>query len=721
METLHVDPTGVDTFLATARDFRLVAALFFCRVLGFAEVDVFATGGYDRANLRDSEGDDHFRAGAGLAELTMPSCRVRAHDFAHVRAASGHGGIDVKYLKATDYVLETVGDWAVAIASDGEPFAHIVLPADSTPTEEFAAAELQRYLLRISDAEVPIVGEGEGGEGPRVLIGRTAIGEQALNELVSDDTDAFLVKRTGDALVLAGRSQRATLYAVYDFLEDDLGCRWLAPGPDWEEIPALSTIAISEVDRAESPAMDYRFLRLTMGGEPGSWEEACLDWAVKQKINVGRWWPTELPEASAIRGGFRGWMSPHLMIPSLLPPSVYFEDHAEWYALVDGERRAFGDQTTQLCTTNPEVVEMVAQGIGEVFDTWPEIEFVPLVSADTPAFCECEQCTALDTGDVWHWEPFNQDLPVVTERWLSFVNAVARRLQTTHPGKKVYTLAYHDTFRPPDPAVIRPEPNVMIQVVNSPRGYVCFVHGLEHQDCPKHAEFRRALDDWVAMTPGGVLAYQYVPFSLFRSMPYPAAHKFVDDIKYLQGAGVIGYEGQNLPEVWGTYGVALYSIAKTMWDGQVEADSLVKDYCDNAFGEASEPMQQFIRTLEHGMETADHISDGIWSYMTPEVMAQARTHLDAAHELARSPTVVRRLRTIEIGFHCGELGIESWRMGQAGVANQDPDLLRQAIELGDAAVEYCRSEQEADPHYAASWRQLAALPYKWRRELASLP
>jgi hypothetical protein len=352
-----------------------------------------------------------------------------------------------------------------------------------------------------------------------------------------------------------------------------------------------------------------------------------------------------------------------------------------------------------------------------MFDARPEVDFMGLGQADGTAFCECESCLALDTGEIWPYR--DKGLPVITERWLGFLNAVARRLQETHPGKGIYTLAYHQTFRPPDPGVIKPEPNVMIQVVNSRPNYVCFVHRFEHEGCTHHEKFRDGLERWVAMTPGGVMVYEYVIHSTFCVMPFAAPHKFVDDISYLHRVGVVGYEGQSAHKIWGTYGIIHYAVAKATWDPDLDADALVKDYCDRAFHEASEPMQRFYATLEAGLEAADHITEGVWSYMTPEVMTGARGHLDAAHAAAQSEIVKKRLRTIEIGFHYGELGIEAWRRAQKALAETDAALLEEAINLAEAAGQYCLDEQEKKPHYAAFPGKLTKVyANSWKRTLA---
>lgn len=623
-------------------------------------------------------------------------------------------------LMAAGVILCASMSGALTITGAGRPLAKIVIPRQPTTTEQFAADELQSYLQQISGATV-VIGPGtEPAEGTRLLIGNTEAG-QAIAPIEGDEPEAFVVRTRGNDLVLRGASDRGTLYAVYDFLEQDLGCRWLGPGETWEHIPERASIEVGAIDRAERPAMRYRFLRMTLPAESDEYFGETLSWAVKQRINIGSGWPqTELPESFLKRGGFRAWMAPHV-IHHALNPDEHFAEHPEWYALRNGRRLKMdkgGNQ--QVCTTNPEVVEGVAAGLDEMFGARPEVDFLGLGQGDGTAFCECEQCTALDTGELW---PYSRELPVITERWMTFCNNVARKLQQTRPGKRVYTLAYHQTFRPPDPETFRMEPNVMVQVVNSRPNYVCFVHRFEDDSCEHHNKFRAGIEQWVEMTPGGVMVYEYTPHSTFCTMPYPAPWKFVEDIAYLGRIGVVGYEGQSSAKIWGTYGINYYTIAKATWDPGTDGDALVQDYCDHAFGPASEAMQAFMRTVDEALKAADHITDGVWTWMTPEAMAQAREHLDAAHAAAANADVkVRaRLRTWEIGFRYGEIGVEAWRTGQRGLAESDAALLQRAIELANEAAEYLAAENREGPHYAAATGKLLTVHRtQWERALGRI-
>jgi len=273
------------------------------------------------------------------------------------------------------------------------------------------------------------------------------------------------------------------------------------------------------------------------------------------------------------RGGVRAWWYTHTIGRQIFQPENYYEKHPEYAALVNGKRRNRG-RNTHLCTTYSEVVSRTQRMYDRLFNQHSDVPHLPLTPADGLGFCQCEQCKALDTGDIW---PDDEKRPVITERWLTYINEVAARLQHTHLGKKIYTLAYHQTFRPPTEQTVTPADNVMIQVVNSRPNYLCTVHRLTNDNCPANSRFREGLKQWVEVTPGGVTVYQYIIHSHYSNMPFPAVHKFVDDIDWLAEQGVIGWEGQTHDSVWGVYSILQYAASKATWNPDMDPDKLIRD------------------------------------------------------------------------------------------------------------------------------------------------
>ena len=116
-----------------------------------------------------------------------------------------------------------------------------VRPGAAEPVR-FAAEELSIYLTRATGTKVEVT-EGCGdflvaavddGEVP------TAVAER----LSSHGPEAFAAETAGEQLVLLGNSPRATVYAVYHFLEKYVGCRWYTPDPEEEIVPEMSAAEV---------------------------------------------------------------------------------------------------------------------------------------------------------------------------------------------------------------------------------------------------------------------------------------------------------------------------------------------------------------------------------------------------------------------------------------------------------------------------------------------
>ncbi|HRU04804.1 MAG TPA: DUF4838 domain-containing protein [Candidatus Brocadiia bacterium] len=631
----------------------------------------------------------------------------------------------------------SAGAEAMKIASAGKPLALIVTPDTPTETESLAAQELRDYVQKITGATLQIIPESKASaSSPRLIVGAVKMGATHREALRGLDLDAFLVKTAkqikggfvgadwDDAegrfsdLFLAGATDRATLYAVYDFLERELGCRWLGPGPDWEDIPRNPSVTLPDVDRVETPGIKYRLMREMGGvnGAPGSNEAYCVSWGVKNKLNIGyTYWPGEATPAGYRETrnppiDFRGWLSPHSGPRVFLPADLYFKQRPEWYAtLPDGS-----PNPRQFCTTNPGLIEAMAKRISEMFNQRPSVEFICLGVGDGHTMCQCANCKALDKGRLWR-----EGVPDYTPRVLAFVNAVAGRLAVTNPGKKLVYLAYHSTTRPPDETESKPAANVMVELATwSPIG--CRMHTIACEDCRPHAQFREVYKRWRAITPAGMLIYEYLPRGSCYEMPFIAPRRFASDIRYLQGQGLAGYEAQTVRWLWGTYGVTKYAVAKALWNPQLDADALVKDYCDRAFREASEPMQRFIAAAEAAQAAAECNWGSLWNSLTPEALAQGRKHLDAAHAAAGSDLVRKRLRGIEISWRMAEMTAPAMKKASGAQEAKNPALLNEAIAEAQAAIRFIKEESAREPHFAGGTYRLEKSVKDWEKALKDM-
>mgnify|MGYP001066682100 CR=1 FL=1 len=189
----------------------------------------------------------------------------------------------------------------------------IVIPQAATAQERHAAADLRAHLAQVTGEALPVVAEREvAGQIPivvgksdllsrlRISVDFTALGEEGIH-----------IATRGPALALAG-NKRGVLYACYTFLEDYLGCRWLAL--DCTVIPQSGTFDLPKLDRRYLPPLEYR-----------STDYVCsrdADWAVRNKLN-GQW-----SEADEARGGkivYRGFVH---TFNALVPPCLLYTSDA---------------------------------------------------------------------------------------------------------------------------------------------------------------------------------------------------------------------------------------------------------------------------------------------------------------------------------------------------------------------------------------------------------
>ncbi len=156
------------------------------------------------------------------------------------------------------------------IARSGQPAAVIVVGDKANPSDQFVAAELQRYLETLSGAKLEIVSAHEmrgQAKGKSILL----VGGPGSNELVRQAIDrrqvsfeglkpeGYILRRISvegqPALVVAGNDEAATMYAAYDLLER-LGFVFLLTKDMLPEKRA--DVALPSLDERVEPAFPRR-------------------------------------------------------------------------------------------------------------------------------------------------------------------------------------------------------------------------------------------------------------------------------------------------------------------------------------------------------------------------------------------------------------------------------------------------------------------------------
>ncbi|MFH1740123.1 MAG: DUF4838 domain-containing protein, partial [bacterium] len=349
-----------------------------------------------------------------------------------------------------------------------------------------------------------------------------------------------------------------------------------------------------------------------------------------------------------------------------MPSTASFEKRPELYSLNNGRRTK-----EQVCTTDPEVIELITQTVNEYFDKYPDAICYSLCPDDNPDFCECERCRAMDTGAVWERE----NKPIVTDRYVLFVSQVAERIQKRHPGKLVSMYAYINHSTPPIYMPVSPYVAVFFTT-----SVYCGGHGIGDTRCRSRMEMKSDLSRWAELCPN-MYIYEYDPIPYNAELPWPLFGARAREMPLYRKMGIKGISIEGHCS-WATLSPNHWVTAQCLWNADQSVESLLRDFCNGFFGQTENPvnndiataMFDYYNTLEQALARYEPKIewglDDIPKIYTPEIMRACRDSLDKAIHLANerpAGDVKERLAMVDIGFRYLERYLDCLRMAQEGV------------------------------------------------------
>ncbi len=529
----------------------------------------------------------------------------------------------------------TLGLWAALCAGsaaashpewmpveEGEPRARIIVADDCAAAERFAAEELQRWLREMSGAEIPIVSARRLSRRGDILIGGAAVskGRTRAIDIEALGDEGYAVRSRRGRVVIAGASPRGTLYGVYALLEEDLGCRWFSP--DVSTIPRTSTIAVPAPHHTHVPALEYR--------EPFTRDCQDGDWAARNRMNSSA---ASLEERHGGKVTYFGFVH---TFESLVPPDTYFDEHPEYFSLVNGKRLKV---RSQLCTTNEDVIRIITEEVRKRMREHPEARVFSVSQNDWYNYCECDRCTAMAEAEG------SQIAPV-----LHMVNRVADAVRDEFPDQLIDTLAYQWTRKPP--RTMRPAPNVVVRLCSIE---CCFAHSFEACDSAENRAFVEDVKGWSTMCDR-LWVWDYVTSFGHYLTPFPNLRVRGDNIRFLAAHNVTGIFEQ---DVYTTRngelsGLSGYMGAKLLWNPDYDDNTAMTEYLGCVYGSAAKPIREYI-DLIHDFVERENVHVMIWAgpsepYLTDELLERADRLWDDAERLAAGDgaDVLARVQTARL-------------------------------------------------------------------------
>ncbi len=394
---------------------------------------------------------------------------------------------------------------ALRLAAAGKTRYVIVVDPDATAAEKHAAVELAVFLQQVTGANFSVKTTAETPAGPLLLVGSGRVASRIAPNVNLEDLkpDGIVIETVGENLLLAGDRPRGTLYAVYSFLEDVVGCHWWSSKVS--TIPSLPDLTVPEQHVRYVPPLEYR---------ESFWADAFDgDWAARNKSNGNS---ERLEEKHGGKVRYGGPFFVHTFA-ALVPPETYFKEHPEYFSEVNGQRL---EGYAQVCVTNEDVKKLITARVLAHLREDPHAQIISVSQNDCDNHCLCANCQKLEAEEGSPAGPL-----------LHLVNYVAAEVAKQYPQVAIDTLAYQYTRKPP--LHVKPLPNVIVRLCS----IECdFAHPLTAESNQKFADDIRG---WSKICQR-LYIWDYTTNFAHYIQPHPNLRVLGQNIRFFVDNGVRG-------------------------------------------------------------------------------------------------------------------------------------------------------------------------------------
>ncbi|MCR5042009.1 MAG: DUF4838 domain-containing protein [Clostridia bacterium] len=509
----------------------------------------------------------------------------------------------------------------------------IVVPDSASESVSFAAETLSGYIGRITGftPEVsPAAAALPAVESEKVIwlsdaisISSAKVGSYGLIWLETDPS----------TFIIEGLGARGVINGVYAFLRELCGVNIYSA--DVKTVPESATISAPyPYAHRHNPTLEYA---------DTDWiSPHDLEFALANGLN-GTYSPLETVHGGKVK---YIWFC-HSLTGGIVPQNELFESHPEYYALTE---RAGKREATQLCLSNPEVVERakkdVLDALEREYDPDAALNIVSVTQADNQNYCVCENCSAIA-------EQYGGQSGLMI--W--FVNQIADAVRPDYPDVVVDTFAYQYTRHAP--TGIKPRDNVCVRLCTIE---CCFAHTLDDPDCRINVELMKDLSDWSNLTKR-LYVWDYVTNFVKTLCFFPNFGVIRQNINTFRENSVVGiyeegayYASQCDSEL---YDLRAYLLARDMEDVLTEEDQeeLTRGFCEAYYGAGAEEMLELLSFLtEHAGNDEGHLqiyygmADSLHGVTEDDVKKVDALFASAYEKTADAPDAAARIKKAELSW-----------------------------------------------------------------------
>jgi hypothetical protein len=485
------------------------------------------------------------------------------------------------------------------VIHDGHARAVVVTPELPNAVVSYAAQELVYHVAKATGATLAVVSEGgvPANAGARIYLGDTQAARAAGIDATKLARETFTLRTSGNALFIAGNdsagdplerdTSAGTLFGVYEWLERDLGVRWLWPGELGTFVPKAAAVVVHEVNDTITPRFFQRHVRAgldfksdhpALGFTPKAAEAYARDQTVfLRRHRFGR------SQKFSYGHAFTDWWE------------KYGQEHPEWFQLVNGKRGPVkAGARYSMCVSNLELQrEIVALWKAKGGAQAKGPTYLNAVENDIVANCTCEACKALDGPPPPDMLKFYSAKSKVagaqfaSDRYAKFWLGIQQLAAKENPNAVVVGYVYFNYFQAPTSGV---KLNDHILLGFCPSG------GWYPRAADEHAWYKQQWSGW-----GDTGARLFSRTNYFLDgycMPFIFAHQFADDFQNEVKHGMVGSDFDSLTGQWSTQGPNLYLLMRLHNRPDANPDALLAEYY-SGFGPAAAAVKEYFDHWEN--------------------------------------------------------------------------------------------------------------------------
>ena len=543
----------------------------------------------------------------------------------------------------------------LTFVKNGQPNATIILQADAPDPMKAAAADLQKYIQKISGVQLPLKTDGKDVTGITLNVGKTATTQASDFPDAKLNPETYAVTQRGDDVYFEGNYPSPTAFAVYSFLQNQLGVRWFAPGDDWEYVPQNTNKSTFTVNVKTVVSVPGTSPRVWSGH---SWNDDWKNWELRNKAVVSE---------KVLRRNFQNNMY------HIFPPSKYGKTHPEYYPLVNGKRYIPASDSEAHwwpAIGDPNVQRITEEYIHQWFLDHPDQDSFSLGMDDVNEMSDDPLTDAMDSS------PDDYKKRNFSSRFYKFINIIAKQVQKTDPDKYIGTLIYSIALKPPVD-VPKMEPNVF--------GFIADGSAAQWYQEGKKAEWMATTKDWAGRVQH-LSRYDYFGMGTFAPRVFPHAMAEMMDFDHS-----LGFEGsyvemytflpQTAPMIW--------AFAQKQWNPNLKIDDLLGEFYKDMYGPAAPTMKKYFDLMEKSWNTNRPWHTG-WVHrnlihqvtsISPEAVHEGMDLLNAAYNQAATPLEKKRIDVTRGGLQFASYPILQYALAQqiaAATVNNADDAKRVA-------------------------------------------